>query len=638
MFRRSLYVSGAVIITIVIGYFIFRNTLLQWEFNRVKEQTKQNINAELNVADIHFAGFDKISLTGLCFRQQGADTLLQINSGILDLTLSELLIGKLDFDKVELNGVYVNIFNEPERNNISNLKKPGKQNTDTTTHTGYRSRINDIKSKMLRALGAELFIKDIHINYRDTSSIENLYVPGFDYDLHTFSAAIINEQVNDTINLTGAVLKKGKDYQFRLQRSGTSNSYLPLVNRANGFKCKFSSVSGEIKFDDTSDELQVSTNARAEEFCINHWRLAKDDVVVHEAAFKGLLRIGDEYIQMDSTSVFTMNHAEAQVFADYHRSPGPTVAFELHVPESPSDTLFNSLPAGMFTTLKGISCSGTLGYDLIFSIDNRQPDSLVFMSLPKKKDFHLIHYGAENYGRINEPFAHDAYNKDQFVRRIIIGPENPTFTPLQQISPYLQHCVLQSEDPGFMNHRGFIPESFRESIIQNYKEKRFARGGSTISMQLVKNVFLTHNKTVSRKAEEAVIVYLIENLQLVSKERMLEVYLNAIEWGPNIYGIGEASHFYFNKRPSELNLQESMFLAAIIPNPKSFRYQFDKTGHVKNYLEDFFKLLGTRMASHGWLTEADADNLKTDVRLSGPALQFIIPVDTTVVPIEDDLQ
>jgi membrane peptidoglycan carboxypeptidase len=115
-----------------------------------------------------------------------------------------------------------------------------------------------------------------------------------------------------------------------------------------------------------------------------------------------------------------------------------------------------------------------------------------------------------------------------------------------------------------MHHRGFLQESFRESIVKNYREHRFARGGSTISMQLVKNVFLSRDKTVSRKAEEALIVYLIENLGLVPKERMLEVYLNVIEWGPNVYGIGEASHFYFNKRPSQLTLQESLFLASVI--------------------------------------------------------------------------
>jgi membrane peptidoglycan carboxypeptidase len=79
-------------------------------------------------------------------------------------------------------------------------------------------------------------------------------------------------------------------------------------------------------------------------------------------------------------------------------------------------------------------------------------------------------------------------------------------------------------------------------------------------MQLIKNVFLTREKTVSRKLEEILLVYILENNRIVSKERMLEVYFNIIEWGPNVYGIGEASRFYFQKSPSELTFNECLFL------------------------------------------------------------------------------
>jgi membrane peptidoglycan carboxypeptidase len=85
------------------------------------------------------------------------------------------------------------------------------------------------------------------------------------------------------------------------------------------------------------------------------------------------------------------------------------------------------------------------------------------------------------------------------------------------------------------------------NLLSKHKTKKFSRGASTISMQLIKNVFLTREKTVSRKLEEILLVYILENNRIVSKERMLEVYFNIIEWGPNVYGIGEASRFYFRK-------------------------------------------------------------------------------------------
>jgi membrane peptidoglycan carboxypeptidase len=246
----------------------------------------------------------------------------------------------------------------------------------------------------------------------------------------------------------------------------------------------------------------------------------------------------------------------------------------------------------------------------------------------KQKNLHVQHFGVDNYTRINSSFTYDAYDKDRFVRRLAIGSENAYFTPLDQMSKYLPQAVLQAEDPGFMQHRGFYLDAFRESIAKNFKERRFARGGSTISMQLVKNVFLSRDKTVSRKAEEALIVYLIENLGLVSKERMLEVYLNVIEWGPNVYGIGEASRFYFNKKPSELTLQESLFLSSIIPRPKSFQYQFDKEGQLRTSMGDYFKILTTRMVWRGVLEPADTIGLQPKVTLKGQALHVVMPKDT----------
>ena len=96
---------------------------------------------------------------------------------------------------------------------------------------------------------------------------------------------------------------------------------------------------------------------------------------------------------------------------------------------------------------------------------------------------------------------------------------------------------MQSEDGAFFYHKGFLPDAIREALIYDLQVKRFARGGSTITMQLVKNVFLNRNKNFARKLEEALIVWLIETERLTSKERMYEVYLNIAEWGPLIYGI-----------------------------------------------------------------------------------------------------
>ena len=218
--------------------------------------------------------------------------------------------------------------------------------------------------------------------------------------------------------------------------------------------------------------------------------------------------------------------------------------------------------------------------------------------------------------------------KGYAVKSFLVGPSNPSFTSLPEISPYLVNAVMTSEDGNFFSHNGFNEEAFRKSIVENYKKKRFARGGSTISMQLVKNVFLTRNKTISRKLEEAMIVWLLENNRLVSKERMLEVYFNIIEWGPGIYGVAEASFYYFKKRPSELSLEESIFLAMIVPRPKAFKYYFYAEGKLKEPYFGYFRLISGLLIKKGIIQETEKIEAPNQLVLSGAAKELVIVPDT----------
>jgi len=240
-------------------------------------------------------------------------------------------------------------------------------------------------------------------------------------------------------------------------------------------------------------------------------------------------------------------------------------------------------------------------------------------------------YGVDDYRMLNSGFRHQVYERGRLAASFIAGPENPDFVPLEQISPFLRAAVMTSEDGSFFYHNGFNPNAFRESIAINIKKGRFARGGSTISMQLVKNVFLTRNKTLARKIEEAIIVWLIESKNLVSKHRMYEVYLNIIEWGPGVYGINQASHFYFNKSPAELSLPESVYLASIVPQPKWYRYSFTADGELKPFFGNYFDRLKVLMVKKEFIAPADTAGIFPEVQLSGPAALVFTSPDSTVV-------
>jgi hypothetical protein len=226
------------------------------------------------------------------------------------------------------------------------------------------------------------------------------------------------------------------------------------------------------------------------------------------------------------------------------------------------------------------------------------------------------------------------------MRNITIGPTNQNFTPLADISPNFKNALLTSEDPSFFRHHGFVEESIRKSIAVNFKEKRFKRGGSTISMQLVKNVFLSRQKTLARKAEEILIVWLIESNKLISKQRLLEVYFNIIEMGENVYGIGEAARHYFGKTPAELTIGEGIFLANIVPKPKVALYKFMSDGSLKSYLFPWFKFIGATMARRG-LTPADSAGYGFyNVRLREGLRQYLLPdsvvIDTNKIEMDED--
>jgi monofunctional biosynthetic peptidoglycan transglycosylase len=139
------------------------------------------------------------------------------------------------------------------------------------------------------------------------------------------------------------------------------------------------------------------------------------------------------------------------------------------------------------------------------------------------------------------------------------------FIPLKRISEELRKAVVVSEDDLFFQHSGINMKELKKAFQENLEKKRFARGASTITMQLARNAFLFKKKTIIRKLKEIVITKRIE--RLLDKRTILEYYLNVVEWGPNIYGAEAAAFYYYNKPAAKLNLAESSLLAAILPNP-----------------------------------------------------------------------
>ncbi len=142
------------------------------------------------------------------------------------------------------------------------------------------------------------------------------------------------------------------------------------------------------------------------------------------------------------------------------------------------------------------------------------------------------------------------------------------WVPYERISPNLKRAIIASEDAKFVDHEGFDWEGIQKAMEKNQKKGRFVAGGSTISQQLAKNLFLTPNKSYLRKAEEAIITLMLENLW--SKRRIFEVYLNVIEWGNGVFGAEAAARHYFNTSAAQLGAEQAARLAGMVPNPRYY--------------------------------------------------------------------
>jgi penicillin-binding protein 1A len=171
-----------------------------------------------------------------------------------------------------------------------------------------------------------------------------------------------------------------------------------------------------------------------------------------------------------------------------------------------------------------------------------------------------------------------------------------------RISPALAKAVRVTEDAAFWDHDGIDLGEIRASIQDNLTKGTPLRGASTITQQLARNLFLSRDKSFARKAQEAALALMMD--AAVPKTRILEIYLNVIEWGPGLYGLGPASRHYFGKDPSQLTTKEMAFLVCLIPSPVRY-HSAHSAGRVGPGMDELMQNLLAKMYEAGALGEEE---------------------------------
>lgn len=645
--RKKIVFRILIGILIVLGigivlFFSFREALLKEAIAKVTDKMERDYDAKLSIKTAEFDGLTGVKITDITLVPKNADTLFAIQKLSTSVRFMPLFAGDMQLGTLFIENGLVQLTKKGDRKNFSAfLKKEKNPSTSAEKQKrDYADLAYKLISKALNLVPTDMEIKNLTFKLDDNGKKAKINLQKLrlaDKQLDT-SIDVQTNTFQQKWRIAGFADPRNSKADIAFTNRDTGAIKVPYFDERFNLKSSFDSI--RIKVDNISKSggiLNIDGTSSIANLSVNHPKIATKDVLFKKAGFDFHFVLDENNIGIDSSSTAVLNKIKFHPYLNLNTETDTIYAMKVAIPTMKAQDFIESLPTGLFTHFEGMEAEGAFDYHLDFEFNKNKPNALVFESKINKKDFKIIKYGEADLNKINAPFTYRAIENDKLQRPIFVGSSNPNYTPLSEISPYLRKSVLTTEDPSFFSHHGFITEAFKQSIIKNIKTKKFSRGGSTISMQLVKNVFLTREKTLSRKLEEILLVYILENNRIVSKERMLEVYFNIIEWGPNIYGIGEASQFYFQKHPSQLSLNECLFLASIVPRPKGFMWKFDNSGNLRNQGVVQQKYLTNLMLRRGVLTSVDTIFKSFPVQVTGRARSFIriVEKDTTAVDSTD---
>lgn len=645
--RKILY--GIVLLVVAGGAVLYlcRGSIVRSLFWSYSHKLYDRFGAELTVGDISVDGINTVELSNLTLRQTACSSKVEDDGHLMDSSVTvkdssllcvdnlkvkikfkDLLRRRITVKGLYIDGARLSFVKSDSLSNYdflfsSNVKESTRAAVDDISkrnsegRTTYPKILNRLLGGVRGLFPAEGLINNVSVEYRKDNSFITMQLPRMQITRHKGVGVMEIDENNVRQHWVFAVryFTADRRLEFALDAAGKPVE-LPYITGKTGARISFDRLTFSMAEEtQAQDSLTLFGKSVMDGLTVSHKSISPRPVTFDNIIADYVVNIGKRGIEMDSVSTFVVNDFKVSPYVRLQRGDSkafgslPPLHLTVKVNEGwfKAESLFSSLPNGLFANLQNMKVSGDLKYRLLFDADLTMPDSVKFSSCMERRNFKILSYGVENLGVMNSEFEYDAYDDDVLVRRFAVGASNPWFTPLDAVPNLLRQCVLQSEDGEFMWHDGFGNGSIEEALRYDIKNGKFARGGSTISMQLVKNVFLNRHKNIARKIEEAMIVWLIESNRITSKERMLEVYFNIIEWAPLVYGVKEAAWFYFKKRPHELTIDESIFMAFIIPKPKRYeRYILPDNRLDSEPTAYYFERMAGILARKGLITEEAA--------------------------------
>jgi hypothetical protein len=308
---------------------------------------------------------------------------------------------------------------------------------------------------------------------------------------------------------------------------------------------------------------------------------------------------GTSVLLIDSGTV-GIGEAEAGFSVDFRWGGRQTMLLHLWNDSLPGSLICPSVPRALMGRLGGLELAGEMEFDIGLYLDWDCPDSSdVWIDL----DVSALEVESSpvRFGQLRGTGA-TCWMRDSWGHSRHIGLDtlsNPGFLVFDSLPGSFEPLVCCAEDAAFRRHDGFSLYHIRNSIRADMEQGRLARGGSTITMQLAKNLFLGREKTFARKLQEVFLTWRIE--AYLSKDRILELYANIVELGPDVFGLREAAGYYFGVDAPELSVRQTAFLVSILPGPRLY-HRFAVAGRLPGYWDSYLDRLISISMDRGWLS------------------------------------
>ena len=376
---------------------------------------------------------------------------------------------------------------------------------------------------------------------------------------------------------------------FKLGRIPSVLAQLPVVHSEEA------TVGGDLKVTLAEGKADVEGDLQLAGLNIDHPLLARQPVLGLGFAFNftGEIDPAQRRVVIEAA---TLRRGGLEVDFDGEFVHAEDVAqrkYRLHlaVPKVACQEVIKAIPAELGPSLVGFELKGDFELEVEANIDYADLEKMTLTGRVEKDKCKAIKAPeVVSKERLSGAFVHRVTMRDGQQRTVDLREGSSTYTPLDQISPYMIAAVMTTEDGGFWKHKGFITSQFEAALRRNLEAGKIRLGASTITMQMVKNVLLSHERTLSRKLQEMFLTWYVE--QSLTKERIMEVYLNVIEFGPGVYGVTRGAAHYFGKAPADLTPPEAAYLALMLPSPVRRHVNYCEGGLTPVFQAKMKRLLG----------------------------------------------